>query len=60
MLLWNVLMIISVLGALAAAGTAVWDKASHPTAGPLVLGVGVIYLFLVVVGFVYKARRKVT
>jgi Mn2+/Fe2+ NRAMP family transporter len=60
MLLWNVLMIISVLGALVAAGTAVWDKASHPTAGPLVIGVGVIYLFLVVVGFVYKARRKVT
>jgi len=25
-----------------------------------VIGVGVIYLFLVVVGFVYKARRKVT
>ena len=57
-LLWNILMIISVLGALVAAGTAIWDKASHPTAGPLVIAVGVIYLVLVIVGFVVKSRRK--
>lgn len=60
MLLWNILMIISVLGALAAAGTAIWDKASHPTAGPLVMAVSVLYLALVVIGFIVKARRKIT
>ena len=60
MLLWNILMIISVLGALAAAGTAIWDKASHPTAGPLVMAVGVLYLALVVIGFIVKAQRKTT
>ena len=60
MLLWNILMIISVLGALAAAGTAIWDKASHPTAGPLVMAVSVLYLALVVIGFIVKAQRKTT
>ncbi len=58
MLVWNILMIISVLGALAAAGTAIWDKASNQTAGPLVIAVGVIYLLLVILGFVVKTRRK--
>ncbi|MEK6270401.1 MAG: divalent metal cation transporter [Planctomycetales bacterium] len=60
MLLWNILMIISVLGALAAAGTAIWDKAGHPTAGPLVMAVSVLYLALVVIGFIVKAQRKTT
>tara|TARA_X000001036_G_C20645852_1_gene792972 strand:- start:49 stop:1752 length:1704 start_codon:yes stop_codon:yes gene_type:complete len=60
MLLWNILMIISVLGALAAAGTAIWDKVSHPTAGPLVMAVSVLYLALVIIGFIVKARRKTT
>ena len=59
MLLWNVLMTVAVLGALAAAATAVWDKASHRTAGPLVIGVSITYLVLVVIGFIYKARRRV-
>jgi len=60
MLLWNILMIISVLGALAAAGTAISDKAGHPAAGPLVMAVGVLYLALVVIGFIVKAQRKTT
>ena len=58
MVTWNVLMGISVLGALGAAATAIWDKASHPVAGPLVIGVGISYLVLVVFGFIYKARKK--
>ena len=56
--IWNLLMVISVLGALGAAATAIWDKASHPVAGPLVIGVGISYLVLVVFGFIYKARKK--
>jgi Mn2+/Fe2+ NRAMP family transporter len=58
MLAWNVLMGISVLGAFGAAGTAIWDKASHPTAGPVVIGVGVVYLVLVVIGFIYMSKKK--
>ena len=60
MLLWNILMTIAVLGALAAAGTVIWDKASHMRVGPLVIGVSITYLLLVVVGFIYKSRRRAT
>ena len=60
MLLWNILMTIAVLGALAAAGTVIWDKASHNRVGPLVIGVSITYLLLVVVGFIYKSRRRAT
>ena len=54
MLLWNMLDDhFSVGCARAAAGAAIWDKASHPTAGsardwPSVF----IYLALVVIGFI--------
>ena len=34
----------SVLGAIAAAVVAIYDKASHPIAGKVVIGVGVIFL----------------
>ena len=57
-IVWNVLMGVSVLGALIAAGTAVYDKANHPTAGPVVMTVGVIYILLVIVGFVLKPKAK--
>ena len=58
MVAWNVLMSISVVGALVAASGAIMEKASHPTAGPLVIGVGVVYLVLVALGFVYMAKKK--
>ncbi len=58
MLLWNVLMGISVLGALAAATVAVIDKARDATAGWLVSVVGVTYVLLVIVGFVMKSKSK--
>lgn len=58
MMAWNVLMGISVLGALIAAGTAVKNKASDPDAGPLVIGIGVVYLILVVLGFVYMKMKN--
>ena len=56
MIVWNVLMGVSVLGALVAAATAVYDKANHPTAGPLVISVGGIYILIVIVGFVMKSK----
>jgi hypothetical protein len=55
---WNILMGISVLGALIAAGTAVMNKASDPKAGPLVIGIGIVYLVLVVLGFFYMKSKN--
>jgi len=55
---WNILMGISVLGALAAALTAILDKASHSIAGPVVIGVGVILLVAIAVGFFLVRRLK--
>ncbi len=54
MIVWNVLMIISVVGAVAAAGTAIMDKASDPKAGKLVMGVAIVYILLVGIGFAFK------
>lgn len=60
MLVWNILMGISVLGAVIAAVTAVWDKSKDPTrmiaslpftAGNLVITIAAVYLLLVAVGF---------
>jgi hypothetical protein len=47
--IWNVLMGFSVLGAIAAAVVAIYDKASHPIAGKVVIGVGVIFLVSIAV-----------
>ncbi|MDP7014266.1 MAG: divalent metal cation transporter [Pirellulaceae bacterium] len=52
---WNVLMLISVLGAVGAAATAVIDKASHKTAGPVVIGIGVLFVVSVIISAVGKA-----
>lgn len=50
-LLWNLLMGISVLGAMAAAGKAIYDKASDPTAGWIVVTLAIAYPAAVLVGF---------
>ena len=55
---WNVLMGISVLGAVAAALTAIAGKASHPVAGPVVTNVGVILLALIFAGFLFEPRLR--
>jgi Mn2+/Fe2+ NRAMP family transporter len=66
MLVWNVLMGISVIGAIIAAGAAIWTKiapmlAENPTdketmIGAVVGGVFVVYIILVVIGFVMKRK----
>ena len=56
MVVWNVLMGVSVLGALAAAITAIQDKANDKTAGAAVVAVSIFYLFLVGLGFFLKPR----
>lgn len=58
MLVWNILMGVSVLGALAAAATAIYDKATdkaHPEAFYAIVGLLVVYGALVLVGF--KLRK---
>lgn len=67
MLLWNVLMGVSVLGAVVAAGSAVWEKvapifkenaAQKDWLGGLVVsGVAIVYILLVIVGFVMKSKK---
>jgi hypothetical protein len=60
LLIWNVLMGFSVLGAIAAAVTAIYDKASHPIAGPVVTSIGMILVTLVLAGFLFEPRLKST
>ena len=51
---WNILMGVSVIGAFIAAGTAVYDKSSHPVVGKTVTIVGVVFAIALVVGFFKK------
>ena len=61
-------MFVSVLGAFVAAGTAIYDKAidktvllnlggTELTAGHLVMGVAVVFVVLVILGFLLKRRE---
>lgn len=52
---WNLLMGISVLGALVAAGFAMYGKIGDPKAGPIVIGMAVVYVIAVIIGFVKKS-----
>jgi len=57
---WNVLMGISVLGSIVAAGISVYDKATdtkNPVIGRVVLGVVTVYGVMVVLGFLLKKRE---
>ncbi len=56
MLVWNLLMMVSVAGAIVAAGTAIRDKASDPQAGTLVIVIASVYGLLAVAGFFMKPR----
>ena len=65
MVLWNVLMLFALGGALAAAGTAVYDKITdqqNQFAGGVVGGICIAYLVTVAIGFVvhrnYQRRLK--
>ncbi|MEZ6111826.1 MAG: divalent metal cation transporter [Pirellulaceae bacterium] len=54
MVAWNVLMGVSVLGAIVAAGAAIMEKAADPVAGRVVIGIAVVYVILVAIGFLVK------
>ncbi|MFP6612356.1 MAG: divalent metal cation transporter [Pirellulales bacterium] len=59
---WNVLMGVSVIGAIAAAATAIYDKITDTKnelaaqGGKVVLGMLVVYVIIVVVGFVRNKK----
>ena len=55
MLAWNVLMIVAVLGAFAAAGTAIYDKANaSPAAFYAIVGLLVVFAVALVIGFFFR------
>jgi len=54
MWIWNILMGLSVLGAIVAATTAILDKAKDPIAGRVVVGLAVGYIVAVLVGFAMR------
>ncbi len=70
MLVWNILMAVSVLGAVIAAGSAVWEKVNPVfdssaglqvrIVGGVVLIVAIGYIVLVMLGFGFKALMRST
>ncbi len=53
---WNVLMGVSVLGAIVAAGSAVMQKLGDPVAGPVVLTLLIVFVLAVIAGFFLKKK----
>ena len=63
MLIWNALMIFAVLGAMAAAGTALYDKITdkgNPAAGYAILGLLVVYIALIALCHFTKKQPDVS
>jgi Mn2+/Fe2+ NRAMP family transporter len=58
LVIWNLLMGISVAGALVAAGSAMWQKMGDPVAGPTVIGIAVFFALMVLVGFAARPSRN--
>ena len=55
MLIWNVLMLIAVLGAFAAASTAIYDKATDsPEAFYAIVGLLIVFAIALVIGFFFR------
>lgn len=52
--IWNLLMGLSVLGAIATAATGFIDRSSDPTAGKVVLAIAVGYIVAVLAGFALR------
>jgi magnesium-transporting ATPase (P-type) len=70
MMVWNVLMFVSVLGAFVAAGSAIWLKVKpivdsnaglqDRVIGGVVLLVAIVFISLVIVGFALKSKPQAT
>jgi len=64
-LVWNVLMTAAVIGAIAAAATAIYNKVSDPDptkafVGKVAFGILLAYLAAVVLGFIFKPQLTAT
>ncbi len=57
MVIWNLLMGFSVLGAIVAAGSSIWTKMSNPVAGPTIIGIGVMFALMTLVGFAARPKQ---
>ncbi len=57
LLMWNVLMALSVAGAVIAAGSAMSQKMADPVAGPTIIGITVFFGFMVLVGFAARPKH---
>lgn len=60
-MIWNVLMVIAVVGAIAAAATSIYDKVTNPNpdaafVGKVALGISLVYLVAVVGGFFLRHK----
>lgn len=58
MVIWNILMVFSVAGAIVAAASAVYTKMSDPVAGPTIVGIAVFFGALTIAGFAARPGRK--
>lgn len=58
MLIWNLLMILSVAGAIVAAGSAIYTKMSDPVAGPIIVAVGAFFALMALVGFAARPQVR--
>lgn len=57
-LIWNVLMGLSVAGAIVAAASAIESKLTDPTAGPIVITILVVFVLAVGAGFIEKSQSS--
>lgn len=58
MIVWNVLMLFAVVGAIVAAVSAIYGKMSDPKAFPAIIGLLVVFGIALVVGFVKKQSKS--
>ncbi|MDG2131534.1 MAG: divalent metal cation transporter [Fuerstiella sp.] len=55
-IVWNVLMGLSVAGAVVAATSAIQSKLNDATAGPIVITMAVVFIIAVIIGFIRKQQ----
>ncbi|MCP4175016.1 MAG: divalent metal cation transporter [Fuerstiella sp.] len=55
-IVWNVLMGLSVAGAIVAATSAIQSKLNDATAGPIVITMAVVFIIAVIIGFIRKQQ----
>jgi Mn2+/Fe2+ NRAMP family transporter len=58
LIVWNVLMGLSVAGALVAAGSAMSQKMTDEVAGPTIIGITIFFALMVLVGFAARPGSK--